>query len=221
MGYLIGFSLLSIFFFTLFIVISRLLYKRRMNIKYSLRNMFPFETLYKTQFNEGVYSHIFLWLSLLAMVSFFITFDMSFNDTTTILIMVGGILSALIIGALFYTPLMRLKTHVILASLLFSSLFFETAMILISAWRSNQENMTWQTITGIIFSGFLLLVIFALAMNPRLTLKLKAVEVKKEDGTIEYQRPKGIALAFSEWVLIIVYLVSILDIVLYKLVVNG
>ena len=221
MGFLVGTSLLGYFFFLSFVFVSRLLYKRRMNIKYNSKNMFPFEFSYKTLFSESFYSHLFLALSVASFITFFLTFDTSHKDGFLNFVMISGIINTLLIGALFYTPLTNLRGHVAIASMFFTFLFLEIGAIMVASWRINQDEHTWNAVSGIWFSGFLLIVTFALAMNPRLTLNFKAVEVVNEDGTKEYRRPKSVVLAFSEWILIYIYLLSILDIFLLKMQVNG
>lgn len=221
MGFLVGTSVLAYFFFFTFVLVSRLLYKRRMQLKYNSRNMFPFEFFYKTSFGESFYSRLFLYLSIFALISFFVTFDTHHKDGFLNFVMISGIINSLLLAALFFIPLTNLRAHITVASLFFTFLFLEIGGIMIASWRINQDISTWNSVTGIWFSGFLLIVIFALVMNPRLTLNFKAVEVVKEDGTKEYRRPKAVVLAFSEWILIYIYFLSVLDIFLLKMQVNG
>lgn len=221
MGYLVGTIVLSYFFFFAFVFVSRLLYKRRMQIKYSCRNMFPFEFSYKTTFVESFYSHLFFALAFFSLISFFITFDLKHNDGFLNFVMISGIINTILIAGLFYVPLTKLRAHVAIDALFFTFLFLEIGALLLGSWRINQIEHTWNAKTGIFFSGFLVIVSFALSMNPRLTLNFKAVEVVKEDGTKEYVRPKGVVLAFSEWMLILVYFLAMLDIFLLKVQING
>lgn len=212
MVYVVGTLCLAFFFFTLLMVASQLLYKSRMNTKYSIRNMFPFELNYKVYFKDNLYTHIFLGLFTMSAIGFFATFDLTYSDGYLIYTMISGIVCALCILLIFYVPLTNLRFHIILDSVLFTLIFSNIASTLIAAWRLNQFNSTWASWTSIIVSIVIGAATFALIMNPRLNLNFKPIEVVKENGEKEYVRPKGIVLAFSEWILIIIYLIEMINI---------
>jgi hypothetical protein len=128
--------------------------------------------------------------------------------------MIGGILSTFSIYALFYVPLLRLKSHIIVATLAFTLRLATSASIFIASWRMNQNEMSWITITSIVLSSIAMFISLALIFNPKLTLNFKAMEVVKENGEKEYVRPKYISLALSEWILIFLNIFNMLNIAL-------
>ncbi len=212
MVYSVGIFLLVVLFFTLLIISGRLLYKRRTEVKYSMRNMFPFELNYKVDFKDNLYLHIFVALFAMAAIGFFATFNTSWNDGYVIFTIISGILTAICAMLLFYIPLANLRFHLILDAIFFTLNFACVASVMITAWRENQVLVTWASVTSIVLSILIGLLEFALIMNPRLNLNFKPIEVVKENGEKEYMRPKGIVLAFSEWVLLILYIFNILNI---------
>ena len=212
MVYSVGILALIILVFTLLMVSGNLLYKSRTQNKYSIRNMFPFELNYKVYFKDNLYIHIFVGLFVMASIGFYATFSFDYSNGYIIFIIISGIVSAIMILLLFYIPLANLRFHLIVDAIFFTLSFANVAATLITAWRANQLLISWASVTSIVLSILIALLDFALIMNPKLNLNFKPIEVVKENGEKEYLRPKGIVLAFSEWILIFLYIFNILNI---------
>ena len=219
MIYSVGLASLVIFFFAILLVASRLLFQRRMKEKYSFKNMFPFELNYKVYFKDNLYTHIFLALFVMSCIGFYATFQTKYNDGFLIFEMIAGIICSILILLLFYVPLVNLRFHIILVAIFFTLNFADVGAVLISAWRSNQVYVSWASITTMILSILIALLDFALIMNPKLSLDFKPIEVVKENGEKEYLRPKGIVLAFTEWMLIFLFIFNIVNIAISTFIV--
>lgn len=212
MIYSVGLASLVIFFFIILLVASKLLFQRRMKEKYSFRNMFPFEFNYKVYFKDNLYTHIFLALFTMSCIGFFATFQTKYVDGFLIFAMIAGIICSVLVLLLFYIPLVNLRLHIIVVAIFFTLNFADVAAVLISAWRANQIYVSWASVTTIVLSIIIALMDFALIINPKLSLDFKPIEVVKENGEKEYLRPKGIVLAFTEWMLIFLFIFNIVNI---------
>ena len=214
MIYSVGIFAFVILCFSLLIVSGKLLYKKRTNVKYSFKNMFPFELNYKADFKDNLYIHIFVALFVMASIGFFATFNTTFDDGYIIFTIISGILTAICALLLFYIPLANLRFHLILDAIFFTLNFACVASVLVTAWRTNQVLVSWASVTSIVLSILIGLLEFALIMNPKLNLNFKPIEVVKENGEKEYLRPKGIVLAFSEWTLLFLYIFNMLNVLI-------
>ena len=212
MLYIIGTLLLSIFFFVSMLFISSLLYKRRMNVRYSIRNMFPFEIVYKTTLATNFYTFLFVALFVMSSIGFFATFDISFTNGFNIFAMIAGILSSILIFAIILTPLTNLRLHLIFAVSFFTLNFACSGSILISAWKHNQEVSTPLSIISIGIGIAIVLCQFATMFNPRLSLKFKAEQKIDEKGEVVMVRPKWVVFAFTEWLNIFLMLLNMISI---------
>ena len=163
----VGILIVAVLFFVLLIVVSPLLYKRRIGVKYCFKNMFPFELNYKSLLKENFYTYLFLSLFVMASIGLFATFDRSFHNGFHIFAMISGIACALLIIALFMVPLVSLRMHVIFTSLFFTLNFASAASILISAWKSNQEFQSPLKIVCIVIGIIILLFGFVSIVNPK------------------------------------------------------
>ena len=139
MIYSVGVAVGVIFFFALLLIVSPILYKRRIQTSYSINNMFPLEFTYKSLPSENLYTYIFLALFTLTSAGFFATFDMTYSNGFLIFAMIAGIISSILIFTLFIVPLTSLRFHLILAVLLFVLNFASAGSVLIAAWKSHQE----------------------------------------------------------------------------------
>ena len=174
--------------------------------------MFPFEFTYKSQMNENFYTYMFLALFVMASIGFYATFDMHYRNGFHIFAMIGGILCALLIFALFIVPFTRLRLHVILASAFFTLNFATSGSILVSAWRMNQEYSTSLTITCIVLGIIIVIAGFGSILNPRLTLNFKAIPKTNENGEVVYERPRWVVFAFTEWYQMILFIINMINV---------
>lgn len=213
MMFAIGTFILTILFLAILLIVSPLLYKRRNEEDFDIRNCFPFELNYRSEFKENFYTHLILALFILATCGFYATFNTSYSGYL-LFIMIGGILSTFAIYALFYVPLLRLKGHIIVATLAFTLRLATSASIFIASWKVNQNMMSWASITSIVLSSIAMFISLALIFNPKLTLNFHRMEVVKENGEKDYVRPNYVWLALSEWMLIFLNIFNILNIVI-------
>ena len=208
----LGILIVSIVFFSLLIVSSVLIYRRRMQTTYSIKNMFPFEFTYKSDFKNNFYTYMFLLLFVFASMGFFITFDMTYKDGYNIFILISGIACSLLLIVMFIVPLTRLRLHVILAVIFFTLNFACAGAVFISAYRSNQEYFSVVKIICLVIGGLILLVQFGSILNPRMTLEIKAEEKVNEQGEKVMVRPKWVVFAFTEWLNIILFIINMINI---------
>ena len=214
MVFTISLFALTVVLFILLLIVSFLFYKKRNGEDYNFKNSFPFELNYHSEFKENFFTHIFIALYIIACAGFYATFHMKYNNGYLIFIMIGGILSTLAIYALFYIPLLRLKLHIIVDAVFFALRLAVSSAIIIISYRLIKTNLNWANVTSLVLASISTLATTAIIINPRLDLNFKAMEVVKENGEKEYIRPKYIALAFSEWLLIFLNIFNMLNIVI-------
>ena len=212
MIYSVGLTALTIFFLVLLMVVSPILYKRRIGVKYSIRNMFPFEFTYKSTARDNLYTYIFIALFIMSAIGFFATFDMTFKNGFLIFSMIAGIISSIVIFCLFIVPLTNLRLHLILAVIFFVINFANGGSMLVAAWKSNQEYTQPIKIVCIVLSIIIIVGEFATMLNPRLTLNFKAEKKTNEKGEVVLERPKWIIFAFTEWLHIFLFIINMINI---------
>ena len=208
----VGVLIVAIVFFALLVVVSPLLYKRRIGVKYSFKNMFPFELNYKSVIRENFYTYLFIALFVMASIGLFATFDLTYTNGFHIFAMIAGIICSLLIVGIFMVPLINLRLHVIFASLFFTLNFACSASILISAWKSNQEYFSALKIVCIVIGFIIIILGFASIINPKMTLDIRAEEQINENGEKVMVRPKWVVLAFTEWLHIILFIINMINI---------
>lgn len=208
----IGVLIVAIVFFALLVVVSPLLYKRRIGVKYSFKNMFPFELNYKSVLKENFYTYLFLALFIMAAIGLFATFDLTYKNGFHIFAMISGIACSLLIVALFIVPLTSLRLHIIFTSLFFTLNFACAASILISVWKSNQEYLTPLKVACIAIGMLILVVGFVSIVNPKMTLDIRAEEKIGDNGEKMMVRPSWVVLAFTEWLHIILFIINMINI---------
>ncbi len=211
----LGILVISLVFFSLLIVASTFLYRRRMNVTYSIKNMFPFEFTYRSDFKNSFYTYMFLLLFAFSCIGLFVTFDRTYVNGYHIFAMISGIICSLLIIALFMVPLTRLRMHAILGIIFFTLNFACAASIFIAVWKSNQEYLTPLKIVCLVIGGLIIMTQFGSILNPRMTLNFKAVEKVNENGEKVMVRPKWVVLAFTEWLNIILFIINMINITIY------
>ena len=208
----LGILIVIIVFFSLLIVASTLIYRRRMQVTYSIKNMFPFEFTYRSDFKTSFYTYMFLLLFAFASIAFFITFDMTYRNGYHIFTLISGTACSLLIVAIFMVPLTRLRLHTILTIIFFTLNFACAGSVFISAWKSNQEYFSVIKIICLVIGGAIIFTQFGSILNPRMTLNIKAEEKVNENGEKIMVRPKWVVLAFTEWLHIILFIINMINI---------
>ena len=87
----IGTFALTIIFLAILLIVSPLLYKRRNDEDFNIRNCFPFELNYRSEFKENFSTHLILALFILSSCGFYATFNMNYSGYL-LFVMIGGIL---------------------------------------------------------------------------------------------------------------------------------
>jgi len=203
MGIRLGTLLLSIFFLVGFLILSIFHYNHKFNTQYHVRNMFPYELNYNSYFLDNAYGNIVMILMCGALCTFFVTFDLNFTYPFFIPIIVSGCLFTLLIPFLVLTPLTKLRAHIFLIVTELVVAMCVPASIGVAAWQLWQlDGNNIAAIISLVGSIAVAIFVLILAFNPNLSLNIKYETKIKDDGTSVPVRPKFIAIAFTEWMLI-------------------
>jgi len=206
----LSFALAAILLFIVSMVASCISYKKKHEIDYSLKSMFPIEFNYERSFNENLLGNFCLILSFFSSICFYVTYNLSFNFDTLTFVTVFGCISVLLIAGIFFLPLNFFRAHISIDILAFAMIFALSAGTTIAAFRLFQKGNNAPTaMIGFVLGILVSLIVFALIMNPKLTANIKGTVVKDEKGNEKIIRPKFIILAFSEWVLIFSFFINI------------
>ncbi len=203
--------IIAVVSFTIFMVFSMLNYKRRYNVKYNLRNMFPYEFNYETTFKENLIGNIFLVATSVGLVLFYISFFQSMNNFgLPIVTLVAGILGSVLMPFIAFTPIKMIRMHLAVDVTFFLMTFLTFAsygLIMVSEY---QVFMQTKSLVMAIVNFVFALGIFLILMNPKLTHWGDLEEVDNSDGTKYYKRPKYFVLAFSEWLIMFFMIASVI-----------
>ena len=208
----------SIFCFIFGLAFSMANFKRRHKMAYSIRNMFPFEFNYQGLFVDNLLGNMFLMVSGLSLIVTFATFNGSRTDGYTIFILIASIISAVLISANYFINTKTLKLWALSVVLSYAMIFMLIAAIAILHLKYYQQTHQVLNLVGLIYSIVLALAAFVLAMNPKLSFRIKAKEKPKTNPEEEtkYERPKWIPLAFSIWIVTILLYLSQIGIILFS-----
>lgn len=216
-GFSLAFVFIAFFSFFLFILFSFINYKNRYKTSYDLRNHFPYELNYESFFKENLLGNIAATFLVIATILFYVFFDEKHINGYYLFVMIAGIVNALISYALIFVPLKMTKTHlallainIILSFLIPFSLAFNSAL-------TYQSSNSGVALAFTIINAVICLFVFVLIMNPKLTNWAKMDEQKNSDGTTTYIRPKIFILAFTEWLLYFVSVITLVVVLLTQL----
>lgn len=208
-GLFIGLSSASLIFFVLFLIFSIENYKKRFDLKYDLRNHFPYELNYKSRFGDNALGNICLIAAMVLSISSFgcCSQFVSKNALMLVPIICGSIYSLLLVFVVF-ADIKYLRFHVILNVMLSGIAFLTPASIgLIGLFFFQQK----ESIPGLVYLiiGMLVgLFNFVLIMNPKFSFNIEMKVVKLENGQEQVVRPKFIVMAFSEWLMMFSIFIS-------------
>ena len=194
-----------------FIISSFINYKNRFNVKYNPLNMFPYELNFEATFKDNFLGNIFLFFVSILGITFYSFTIKGSTSGFVIILVIGGIIASILTSVIALTPLRLLKTHLFLDVLYFVSVLISLGGNALIAYDYHStfytDNLSLVLmIIYIVFAALFLLIIF----NPKISLFTKMEKVENSDGTYYYQRPKYFALAYTEWLTIIFYIISIL-----------
>lgn len=186
-------------------------YKKRYKMDYRIRNYFPYELNYRMLFKDNMMGNIMLILaSILYLACYIIALFNRMTDFYYAIFAVGTIATFIPI-ALIFTPLERTRQHMLFVTLSFAFSFLNVGLIAVESYRIFNSGINFALgLTSFIISIIIGLFIFVLILNPKLSSWGKMDQVTNDDGTISYARPKFFVLAFSEWMIIIANLLTLI-----------
>ncbi|MGM9873828.1 MAG: hypothetical protein ACI31G_02765 [Bacilli bacterium] len=194
----ISLSALVPILFISFYFSSKIIFNKKYQYPYDIRNHFPFE-FNDNGYKENIIPNLFLILSSLLYIPLIIGFYHFDKNGYFLFSSIALILILIFINLLSFVPLSKLKEHLAISSFLFSFSFlaFLSLSVGLFSLYQNEENILL-LIIGIITSIialFSFIAIMVLSFH-----KLEKMEDKQnEDGTITKIRSKYILLAFFEW----------------------
>ncbi|HHT67603.1 MAG TPA: hypothetical protein GX010_05265 [Erysipelotrichaceae bacterium] len=219
--FVVALFLFSLIFFVFGYYTSSFLYYKKHNIKYNLKNMFPYEFNYPKTFKSNIYGNIFFLLSFACTITFYVfnfIFRQNANGVTNIASLSISLVLVILAIVLLLMPLNHLRMHI-----LASSIFLVLSLALVSlnsviAYQqyllANLEIEKVITIISMILSLLLVLAMLICVLNPRATYKIYMEKSTDESGKVTYKRPRMIPIAFSEWWAIINLIISPLPLLL-------
>lgn len=216
-GLSLGLSLSSMFFFMMFMLFGIRSYQNRYkDIKYDIRNTFPYEMNYQLKYLDNVLPNVLLTLYILTSVCFFAFFDIKNLNVFTIFMMASGILLAIVSFFMFFADLKYIRLHLLLVTLLSVSAFASTAFIAVYGFNSFKNDTNILALVIAILAAVFGLFIFILMMNPKLNFHLEMKKAVTPEGKEVLVRPKYFVMAFTEWLFIFsIFIDQILILILY------
>ena len=209
-----GFLIVAIFLFACFLIASIFNYKARFKKSYHLRSHFPYELNYHGRYKDNIYGNLIYALFVIAIVVFLIFFNNAYSNGYLIFALIGGAITLVCLSALVYIPIDQLRIHMIVVALAFiSSLMFSFAIVL-AAYFKYKDNSSVPALVSLIFSSVVTVIYAILILNPKLTHWAEMDDRVNEDGTVSKVRPKYFVLAYSEWALFFLYLLSLISLLI-------
>ena len=204
----LGFLLACLFLFICFVLASRVNYKNRFKLNYSLRQHFPYELNYQGKYKDNIYGNLLYAVFFICSVLFLVFFDQNHNSGYLIFALVAGGILLLSLTSLIYISFDHLRLHMIMVAISFIfSLSFSFSIVLASYYKYKEVSSP-SAIVSMIMGIVAVLAVVILLLNPRLAHWADMDKETKEDGTVVMKRPKWFVLAYSEWALFFIYLFS-------------
>ncbi len=230
---LIVFLVITIVFLVVAFFLHRADYFHRNNKQYSCRNTFPYELNEPLELTKNLAGNIFLLLALICEVLFFSFFMMGTSESGAsfyVIVIVGAILSVLIFF-LYFVPFKYVTAHLLISLIAY---VLSLALSIIFVIHVTNQTMYYYDlfIAGSAAAEFTELIIadvfaygaaltaiiaFIVVCMTREPFRLK--EVKQEDGTVTYERPRVFALASMEWLTILTNVILMAALLFYVIAV--
>ncbi len=199
-GWFIGLSAGSLIFFVFSFITSRANFKKRFQKDYDLRNHFPYEFNYEAPFSLNILGNIALIMALALSIGLFALTAVKIKTNGYVLYsLITGIIYSIFAGAIHFTPLKTMKTHMIFSVLLLGLSFATPCAIALGGFAVYKETAKIFPLIIFIVGLTIGVFFFALAMNPKLSMNFKLIVGTDEKGNQIYLRPKYIMMAFTEW----------------------
>ncbi|MCD8204688.1 MAG: hypothetical protein LUC16_02555 [Coprobacillus sp.] len=225
--------IITIMFLVVAFFLHRADYFHRNNRQYSCRNTFPYELNEPIELTKNLAGNIFLLLGLICEVLFFSFFMMSTNESSAsfYVIVIGGAILSVLIFFLYFVPFKYVTAHLLISLI---SYVLSLALSIIFVINVTGETMYYYDlfVSGSAVAEFTELILsdifaygaavtsvaaFIVVCMTREPFRLK--EVKQEDGTVTYERPKVFALASMEWLTILTNVLFVVALLFYVIAV--
>jgi len=208
--------ILSIVFLGLFLLFSLIAFFDQNKKKYDFKNCFPYEINKYKLTRENVFGRVALILSALMVIYFLCCYPIGktgYEFGVSIFMAVTGILAAISMVFIIFTPIQNLKNHLIFDILLFVGVLALTFSLGFYSLWPLKESLTnidvKRTLVGVT-AIFIVIGLVALVFNPKMKEWAQLKEKVEEDGTVTYERPKWFVLAYTEWIFIALIYIDIL-----------
>lgn len=209
------FLVVNILFFIASIYLGNISYRLINKEKFDYRNMFLYEQIENaTSTKLRLPYQISLWIYLASCAgpfSLILTFVYSLGNLTAVMLIASivEIIGALALLTITMLPAKFIRQHTLIDTIFFIATFLVAALAAVISFTTmiSATNKVYYGICG----GFA--VIFALTsailiINPRLRNWAKLETKTNEDGTKELVRPKYFALAYTEWLFVLLFELS-------------
>lgn len=202
---------LSIIFIALFFVFSLVSYFDANKKKFNFRNSFPHEINNYRLTRDNVYGKISFVVSIISLLFFFSTYPIGltgYHFGLAMYVALAGIMGALAMAIVVFVPFTNLKFRLIGDVTLFTSVFaLNVGIGFFALWdlRDKTIDINLLKVSIGIIALLIGIALIAFVANPKMKKWNKLEEKKSADGTISYDRPKWVILAYTEWI----YLVAI------------
>ena len=205
----LGSLIAAVLLFISFVFASIINYKNRFKLEYRLRSHFPYELNYHGRYKDNIYGNLIYAIYFVAVIVFLIFFDSTHSNGYLIFALIAGAISLISISALIYIPIDHLRVHMITVALAF---IFATAFafsIVLASYFKYKEGQNIFALVSLILSSLITAFYVILILNPKLSHWADMEDETKPDGTVVKVRPKWFVLAYSEWAMMIFYLMSL------------
>ena len=207
------FLITATFLFVGFIIVSSFNFKKRFNKEYHLRSHFPYEFNYQGRYQDNIYGNLLYALFVACIIVFFVFFNSNFNNGYLIFALIAGGITLVSLTALVYIPIDQLRLHMTVAALaLIFSLGLSFAIVLAS-YNKYKDSGSIPALISLIISVVVTLIFVILLLNPKLAHWAEMDKETKSDGTVVLVRPKWFVLAYSEWMMFFLYLISLASLI--------
>ncbi len=215
-GLVVCLTVVSIIFFAFFMLASASHYKSKFNVKYTPRNMFPYELNYEAKVTDNWMGNILYLFFSMAMVGVFVCLFGTTESSLLLTLCIVGIIVNVLGLFLPFVPVKYIRVHLLIDILYFILTFFTVACVALTAFEEYQNfNSVFALVMAIVAAVFAVLY-FVILMNPKLTGWAKMDKNENSDGTVYYSRPKYFPLAYTEWLTILMNIITvILSAILY------
>ncbi|MDY0177654.1 MAG: sodium/proton-translocating pyrophosphatase [Erysipelotrichia bacterium] len=216
MAHQIASFVLATIFIALFLVFSLISYFDYHKKKFDFKNTFPYEINDYKITRENIYGKISFGVSLLALIFFYATYSLgltNYHFGMAIFIGLMGIIGLLASAIIFFASFNNLKLHLAGDVLLFSSgIALNAGISFYTLWDLRDRTIPINILKIVIGAIVLLImvVLILLVINPKMKEWNKLEEKTSEDGTVSYERPKRIILAYVEWLYFLILFIDAL-----------